>query len=145
MSGYTHVVREPIDRLLDHCEWDGDCLVWQGKSTRGYGQFRPGTHVNDPLVYVHRYVYETTVGQVPDGCELDHVAARGCSSRACVNPDHLEPVTHAENRARSRLSVCRSGRHDLTDPANIRWDAHGNRRGCLACRREAQQRRKVVS
>jgi hypothetical protein len=29
--------------------------------------------------------------------ELDHI----CRVRNCVNPDHLEPVTHAENMRRS--------------------------------------------
>jgi hypothetical protein len=127
-------VREPLDRLLDRCEWRGPCLVWTGHTVRGlYGMFRPGTRSTDPKVYVHRYVYEQTVGPIPAGHELDHVKARGCTTGLCVNPDHLEPVIHAENQRRGRLTVCRRGRHDLTDPANVRWDQNGHRRGCLRC------------
>lgn len=125
---------DPLDRLLANCVWIGDCLVWQGRRVRGkYGQFRPGTKATDPRVYVHRYVWETTVGPVPEGLELDHVRSRGCTDHGCVNPDHLEPVTHAENQRRARLTVCRAGMHDLTDPENVRWDEQGNRRGCLRC------------
>lgn len=81
----------------------------------------------------HRWSYEHHVGAIPTGHEIDHVKARGCTSKLCVNPDHLEPVLHAENRRRGRLDTCRAGLHDLTDPKNIRWDGNGNRRGCLRC------------
>lgn len=36
----------------------------------------------------------------------------------------------------ARLSRCRSDRHDLTDPSNVRFDEKGRRRGCLPCRLE---------
>lgn len=133
--------RDPLDRLLARCVWVGDCLIWQGSGVRGYGMFRPGTRSTDPKVYVHRYVYEQTVGPIPEGHEVDHVRDRGCTSRGCVNPEHLEPVTHPENQRRSRLTRCRSGRHDLTLERNQRWDKRGRRRGCAACHREAAQRR----
>ncbi len=51
----------------------------------------------------------------------------------CVNPDHMEPVTHAENMRRARLTMCRAGLHGLTDPANQHFDKDGQRRGCYAC------------
>ena len=46
---------------------------------------------------LHRVVYEHRVGPIPKGLDLDHVKARGCRSRACVNPAHLEPVTTRVN------------------------------------------------
>jgi hypothetical protein len=36
------------------------------------------------------------VGEIPEGMQIDHL----CRVRNCVNPDHLEPVTSAENTRR---------------------------------------------
>lgn len=44
----------------------------------------------------HRVIYERLKGPVPPGLELDHL----CRNRPCVNPDHVEPVTHQENMRR---------------------------------------------
>lgn len=136
-----------MERLLAKCAWKGDCLVWTGNTVRGkYGTFRPSPNSADPKAYVHRYVYENTVGPIPEGMELDHVRERGCTTGLCVNPEHLEVVTHAENLRRARLRVCRAGLHDLTVPENVVWDKKGNRRGCLQCKRSyarSYARRKV--
>jgi len=114
----------------------GPCWLWTGSGPRAYGTFQPGTRQADPKVYVHIWAWEQEHGPVPDGFELDHL----CVTPLCVRTTHLEVVTHAENRRRSRLTRCRSGRHEITD-ATARWDRHGNRRGCLACWQEAQARR----
>jgi len=116
------------------------CWLWTGstcgtKST--YGHFRHTTNQNDPKIKAHIWSYQHHVGPVPDGMELDHL----CRNPLCVRPDHLEPVPSSVNSERARLAVCRSGRHDLTDPANQRWDTRGRRRGCLPCWQERQRAR----
>lgn len=44
----------------------------------------------------HRYAWEYVNGHIPIGLILDHL----CRFRACIRPDHMEPVTHAENTRR---------------------------------------------
>lgn len=62
----------------------------------------------------HRVFYENAEGQIQNGLELDHL----CRNRACVNPDHLEPVTHIENMRRAaEAKRLRRERENLADQA----------------------------
>lgn len=86
-------------RVLKRSLLGDDCWLFQGCTVRGgYGQIRVGNRPNMRSVYAHRVVYEEMRGPIPEGLELDHL----CFTPACVNPDHLEPVTHAENSRRRR-------------------------------------------
>lgn len=51
----------------------------------------------------HVVVYELLVGPIPEGLQLDHVHKRGCRSKACCWPAHLEPVTQSENQRRAAV------------------------------------------
>ena len=109
----------------------GDCWVWTGSINRdGYGTLGAGPGESR---LAHRRVYEALIGPIPDRLELDHL----CRVRHCVNPDHLEPVTHAENMRRAGLLVgrteCRRG-HDLAEVGVYVYPATGLR-GCRECRR----------
>lgn len=84
--------------LLARTVRDGDCLLWaDAVQSSGYGSVGIGgrTHL------AHRVSYELNVGPIPDGLQIDHVRDRGCHSRLCINPAHLEPVTPQENVRRN--------------------------------------------
>ena len=72
------------------------CWEWRGcKNPKGYGLFRQALPSSDlgRLVIAHRFAYELSHGAIPKGLTLDHL----CRNRACVRPDHLEPVSLREN------------------------------------------------
>jgi hypothetical protein len=67
-----------------------ECWVWQAHLDRdGYGRFS----MYGVGRAAHRVAYEATRGPVPEGLTLDHL----CRNRACVNPLHLEAVSHKVN------------------------------------------------
>lgn len=73
------------------------CWIWTGAiaSGTGYGQAHVG-EIPRRKIGAHRALYELHRGPIPAGLALDHL----CRVRSCVNPDHLEPVTRAENDRR---------------------------------------------
>lgn len=74
------------------------CWVFSGRAEArgGYGQLRRRgrNHI------AHRVSYETLVGEIPRGLELDHL----CRVRRCIRPTHLEPVTSSINTRRGDLA-----------------------------------------
>lgn len=77
------------------------CWEWRGRTNdKGYGKFETGREQ-----LAHRVAYLYWIGPIPAGLELDHL----CRNRRCVNPTHLEAVTHAVNMSRAK---CRNPRSE---------------------------------
>lgn len=114
------------------------CWMWTGEVTpNGYGTLSCRGHNR----MAHRISFELFVGPIPDRMNIDHL----CRNRICVNPSHLEPVTHRENVLRgiglcatnAKKTCCKRG-HDLS-AAHI--ESNG-RRSCTKCKSELQRIRR---
>jgi len=124
------------DKTPGHGPW-GDCWLYTGTLDEcGYGKVRH----NGVKRGAHSVSYEVNIGPIPKGLEIDHL----CRVRNCVNPAHLEPVTHAENMRRSPMqgvmqkakTHCPQGHPYAGDNLYI----HKNRRSCKICQRAKKVR-----
>lgn len=100
---------------------ENGCWVWPGKQPHQYGPYK-------------RY-YRRLVGPIPKGLVPDHL----CRNRPCVNPAHIELVTHRENTIRgtaptavNAAKTCCIRGHEFT-PDNTYYTKEGWR-GCRECK-----------
>lgn len=122
--------RPLLERLMAKVAIDENgCWLWTASvRPNGYGQV---AYKGSPR-QAHRVVYEAVRGPIPGGLPLDHL----CRVRHCVNPAHLEPVTHRENvrrGANAQKTHCLRG-HPLSGDNLFRNDPRGWRK-CKACDR----------
>lgn len=120
-----------MSELLFHPEVVGPCHEAPGGRTGdGYAQVTVDGH----QVYAHRVAYEAIHGAIPDGLVIDHL----CRNRGCVNVDHLEAVTHAENIRRGvQMTHCVNGHQ-----RNVYVMPSTGRSRCRDCHRERECDRK---
>lgn len=117
------------------------CWFWlRYKDPNGYGKIG----INYKVYLVHRVSYETFVGKIPKGLDLDHL----CRNPSCCNPKHLEPVTRAVNLKRGiggKLAALRAlakthcPQGHPYDEINTTRDSDGYR-ACRKCRASVRRR-----
>ncbi|QPC87397.1 HNH endonuclease [Mesorhizobium sp. NBSH29] len=73
------------------------CWLWTlADSGTGRGGGYPRMKLNSRTVAAHKVSFVNEYGFVPGNKQIDHK----CRNRLCVNPDHLEMVSHGENQKR---------------------------------------------
>lgn len=104
--------RSVESRFWSKVEKTETCWLWKAAllQSGGYGQF----WMNNTMLRAHRVAYEFLVSPIPDGMQLDHT----CHTPACVNPDHLRPVTDQQNRQNLKGAYVNSS----TGIRGVMWD-----------------------
>jgi len=97
-----------------------NCWLWNASTNiDDYGVFS----IRRKTYPAHRISYFLRYPDFDQSLELDHL----CHNRSCVNPDHLDPVTHPENLNRGICSnrektACPRGHpYDMVDSNGRRW------------------------
>lgn len=132
------------DRILNKVKKTPSCWIWMGgKDSAGYGRTYIGGKAEGKSIYriAHRIIYELFRGTDISGLELDHI----CRNKICVNPDHLDPVTHLENVRRGisgqylrKRTHCPSGHEYSTSNTSF----YKNMRSCKTCKRIKRRNRR---
>lgn len=83
--------QKDIDRFWSHVNKTETCWLWTSQLRGGYGLFG----LKGKVVSAHRLSYTMFFGEIPEGLLIRH--SNECTSKACVNPDHLLTGTQYDN------------------------------------------------
>lgn len=145
----TYPRTDPELKFWSHVDFNGpwhpslgQCIQWVGAHTVHYGVFVTGykSEGTQKHVYAHRVAYAYAYGEIPAGLYIDHL----CRNTFCVNPTHMEPVTHRENTLRgkspaalhAKVTHCPKG-HAYDEANTYVWR---RMRFCRICKSDAMRR-----
>src|SRR3990167_5102948 len=111
-----YTLRPILERYFEKviCDLATHCWLWIAHTDKaGYGRLQQGSR-KGVVLYAHRFAYETFIGPLPQGFEVDHL----CRTRSCSNPEHLQAVLHSLNVLRGQApnvllhhrGTCKNGR-----------------------------------
>lgn len=137
IQGNQFQLEDPMHRFMDKIDL-GDNLCWLFPYTDKYGYAT--LYFGRSPEKGHRFMYTVFKGDIPNGYEIDHL----CGVKRCINPDHLEAVSHTENMRRlyANMKSCRRG-HEYT-PENFRTTINNGyiTRFCRVCDRLRKAKRR---
>lgn len=92
------IISKILQRIKEiDCGYTTPCWCWQGPTSGvGRGGGYPRMSLDGLTVGVHIVMYICCFGYIHNKRQVDHL----CNNRLCVNPDHLEAVTHKMNQKR---------------------------------------------
>lgn len=123
--GGTPYVNDPLATASGNCwNWNGEVA----KHVNEYGRFK----VFGQWRQAHHISFLDFDNVIPNGLEMDHL----CRNSRCVNPAHLEAVTHEENVRRGILGAaetCASGHPYTVENTRLEHRKSGSYRACRTC------------
>lgn len=147
-------MKKEIKRFMEKVQvLPNDCWLWTGAKKAGrkrkgisplYGAFG----LNNKTVNAHVASYLFFKGNIKQGLEIDHL----CRNTLCVNPNHLEAVTHSINCKRGlggehRKEECKTITHcpkgHEYNLLNTYINKHTGYRSCLKCIKENTKQRRA--
>ncbi len=127
-----------LRRIWANVRLTDGCWVWTGSIHPDSGYPREisvdGSRKRSGRLYrPQRLMFHWFKYAIPPDFTVDHL----CNNRRCVNPDHMESVTHGENASRgNKKAYCKRG-HKQTSENRYEYRSQGKPRGrCRLCIKE---------